>query len=129
MLLTMLIGCKSKESSAPTSQSLIEQAKQAAQQALSNATIPESEQQLVIPPQSQQVQSPQTTMQGSDVIDKNYIAPCTLQKYKVLNTYCKGKTFWVKQSTLTSWYVPYSLVLFALAVITIYFIIKLMNRN
>lgn len=126
--LVLVSGCKKSSDSIPDSSSLIEQARHAAQQALSNATIPESGQQIVIPPQQIQ-QSPQTTMQGSDVISKNYIAPCTLQKYKVLNVYCKGKTFWGKQSTLASWYVPYSLVLFVLVVFVVYFIIKLWNRN
>lgn len=131
VLLMLLVGCKSKaDSSVPTSESLIEQARQAAQAAIDNATIPESEQQIVIPPQSVQQQIPQAGLWGSNaVITKDYIAPCKLQKYKILNAYCKGKTFWIKQSTLTSWYVSYSIVLFLLLLFVIWFIIKLWNQR
>lgn len=65
---------------------------------------------------SQKVLVPSRQLPSDTIITIGYVSPCLVQNWKVLNIYCKGKTFWHNQSTLLSWYVSYSLVLFALLI-------------
>lgn len=126
VLLLLLSGCKKSattQSAAPpdATESLIEQARQAAKDVLSqdNATTAGQTQTMILPP------SPQQAFQGNDVVSRSYVAPCSIQKYKGLNLYCKGKNVWHNYSTITSWYVPYTIVLFLLFVFIIWAAIKL----
>ena len=89
----------------------------------SNASNPEE--QIVIPPPQQQEQQ-SNIISTSNIFSPNYRASCIVEKYKVLNKYCGMKTFWVQQSELTSWYIPYYIVLLALAVIAF---VLWMGRN
>lgn len=130
LLLVILIaaGCK-KADSASAADSLIEQARQAAKDAVQGIAPNESESpQIVIPAQQQQPsQSFSQNDVSPEIISRNYAASCMLERYKVLNSYCKGKTFWVKQATLISWYVPYAVVLLVLAIAL--FLLWLWRRN
>ena len=106
VIVIILSGCK-KQADAPKEGSVDEALKgikEAAKEIVSgvNETLPKEEE------SSQTVYLPESP-KGS-TLNQNYKSPCALDKYRGLNTYCKSKTFWHNQSTLLSWYIPYSIV-------------------
>ena len=125
LLILFLASCKksAEPSIADSIDSQIEAVREKASEVVEgiNKTIqPEPETQTVY------VQVPQQEA-SSEVISMTYESPCVLKKYRVLNSYCGAKTFWHNQSTLLSWYVPYAVVLLALAAAV--FVIWLIRRN
>ena len=52
-----------------------------------------------------------------DIFSPSYRAPCTLQKYKILNKYCSAKTYWQQQSEIISWRISYSIILLGLVIL------------
>ena len=82
--------------------------------------------QIIIPAQPQK---PQQQFQTSNVLSPDYIAPCILQKFTILNWYCSGKTLFIQQSTSLSWHIPYWLILLLLLIFAVWFIIQLWKRR
>lgn len=127
LLFLFIIGCK-KAATEPDSldsqiQAIKEKAQAITESSAANATkeaIESSAQTILVPiPQQQQI--------SPDIVSKTYKAPCLLEKYKVLNIYCRGKNVWHNYSTVTSWYLPYAWVLLALVIAG--FIIWRLRKN
>ena len=127
LLLLLLVSCKKAETAAapPPSEpaspldSVISEIRKAA----GNLTEQPSEQ------PSQTVYVPVETQQPDGTITKNYRSQCLVQKYKGLNVYCKFKSFWHNQSSLLSWYIPYSFVAFVAFILIILIIIWLWRNK
>ena len=121
IVLIDLTGCKSKDTSIspPTQEastdSVLQKIKETAQQITSSETANITGE--VIQQAGQTVFVPIEQKAPDGTISPNYKSPCMVERYRGLNIYCRGKTFWHNQSTLLSWYIPYSLVLLILFIL------------
>ena len=104
VIVLFLLGCK-KQANAPNEGSVDEALKKIKETAkeIVNETLPKAEGES-----SQVVYLPESS-KGS-ILNQDYKSPCAVERYRGLNVYCKSKTFWHNQSTLLSWYIPYSIV-------------------
>ena len=131
IVLLLIVSCKKTDVNAPLPQSQdafsldeqLQKVKDAAASTL-NGTLGGEEGQTVFVPAPGQTQQP-----GSNAVSRGYISPCIVSKYKVLNKYCSFKNFWHNQSTLLSWYVPYSIVLFILFLFLVWLSVHLWRQR
>ena len=80
----------------------------------SSISAPESIQTVYADASQQQAQQQPQIYQNTNMFSSDYRAPCRLERFKVLNTYCGAKTYWQQQSEIISWRISYSLVLLGL---------------
>ena len=119
-LLILFISSCAKAGTSPASEpnsfdSQIAAIKEKAQNVDSGIESNESgftEQVVILP-----LQQNQPIIGATDIFSPNYRVPCIVEKYKVLNKYCGMKTFWLQQSELTSWYVPYYIIFLILVIV------------
>ena len=125
LFVILVIGCKktaiSPEAAPDEPAGIDEKLKELIDDAKEIVALNETQQQQDI----QTVYVPVAEASDEYAISKAYTHPCKLEKYKVLNLYCGFMTYWKKQSTLTSWYVPYSVIFFIVLVFILYFAVKL----
>src|SRR3990167_8561608 len=97
ILLTLLVfisACSSNNAPKDNIDSQIDIIKQTSDKITSfmntaNDSLQQPSQVVYVPAQQQ----PSVT-QGNDILSIDYAMPCSLQKYKVINSYCSFKTFW-----------------------------------
>lgn len=84
----------------------------------------EAGQTIILPQQPAQGQIPQ------NALSPNYVAPCLLKNYRILNKYCSFKNFWHLQGTLISWYIsfPVLLLAFVIAIIVIWWFYRQIKK-
>lgn len=126
LIIVILSGCKKAGDAIGSAKDEISQlAEQASQASPIIITGEGNNTQIVI----SAAQQPQQNFQTTDVLSPDYKAPCILQKFAVLNLYCKGKTLFVQQSETLSWHIPYGFVLFVVIVLFIWFIWDLWRKR